>query len=383
MKILWLHSHFLNWMGGHKYVFEVTKRFSKDHQVTVCTSVASDYAKKQFQTINVPLHTVNFLSTNNPLYWFFLKQMINYEVSKLRVFANSADVIITSYFPAHLWAKKLNKPYIQICFEPLAFFYDQKFLSGYAFPIRLFYRSMKALYNRLDKEALLAAKSVLTLSKFNKDWIKSVYGRKDIGVVYEGVDTDFFKPTKNKTLQKKYSGKRIILHSTDFTPTKGTDLLVNSLPKVVKRFPNLLLLITSTLGNLKKMEFLADKLGVRKNIVFLGNVDYLLLPAYYTLADVVVQPTRGQSMSLTVKEAMACEKPVITGLEGREMIQDGEEGFLVNSINKEALSSAIIKILKNRRLSLQMGKKGRKIIKEKFSWDKVSDSILKSIDDIF
>lgn len=378
MNIVWFHSHFLNWMGGHKYVFEVSKRLARTNKVTLFTSQMSETAQKQFEKSKVSVKIIGSTSTYNPLYWLFLPLYVRKEVALIKREIDETDVVISSYFPAHLWAARLKRPFVQICYEPLAFFYDDQFLSGYSFPVRLFFRIMKLLYAKWDKNALLKADSVLTLSKFNADWIRHVYGKKNIKVVYEGVDTNFFKPVSSAALKNKYKDRHIIFHSTDFTPTKGTDLLIAALSIVKRRMPNVLLLVSNTIKNTnakQKIVRLIQHFGVEKNVHFLGNLKYSDLPSYYTLADVVVQPSRTQSMSLSVKEAMACEAPVILGLEGREQTLNGEAGLLIDVNKADQLAYAIISILNDNIKAKTLGKHGRKIIEKKFSWDAITKKI--------
>ena len=382
MKIAWMHSHFQNWMGGHKYVFEIVRQLKKNHQVEVFASTASDYSRNQFKSQDVKLTTVNFTSTYNPLYWLILPVMIALESAKLKNLTKDADVIITSYFPSHLWAEKIGRPYFQICYEPLAFFYDNDLISSYPLLIRYFLNVMKKLYAGADKKALLKAEKCFTLSVFNKKWTETVYGRDDIKVLYEGVDADFFRPKYDKKLSERYRNKKIIFHTTDFTKTKGTDILINSLPPVIEKFPETVLLISSTIKNsIEKNKLLkkAGKLGIFGNVIFLGYVDHRLLPAYYSIAKVVVQPSRFQSMSLAVKEAMACQTPVITSLEGKEQFSSGSAGYLVDVNNISDLTENILRILSAENSAKSMGEKGRQIVKEKFSWDAVSNKILSNL----
>lgn len=382
MNIVWLHSHFLNWMGGHKYVFEVSKRLARTHKVTLFTSQISEMAQRQFDRSNVSVKIIGTTSTYNPWYWILLPLFVRKEVALIKPEIDVADVIISSYFPAHLWAARLKKSYIQICYEPLSFFYDTQFLSGYNFPVQLFFRIMKVMYANWDKTALLNADSVLTLSEFNADWINRVYGKKITKVVYEGVDSKFFKPVSTFALRKKYRDKQIIFHSTDFTPTKGTDLLIAALSIVKQSIPNVLLLVSNTIDNTNAKQQIVERIkhsGVEKNVLFLGNLVYNDLPSYYSLADVVVQPSRSQSMSLSVKEAMACKTPVILGLEGREQTLNGEAGFLVNVNKTDQLAHAIISIMNDKKRAELMGKRGRKIIEKKFSWEAVTKKIQTAI----
>jgi glycosyltransferase involved in cell wall biosynthesis len=378
MKIVWLHSHFLNWMGGHKFVYEVVKRLNKKHDITLYTSIASQYSIDNFRQANIKFQILNNLSTGNPFYWLLLPYFIHKEVKRLKPLIVDADLVISSYFPANIWAYMTGKPHLQVCYEPLSFFYDEEFLSGYSLPVRMFFKFMKTLYGTWDKKAVLNAKGIVTLSQFNRKWINDIYGIDNVSISYEGVDTNLFKSSPNSNLQKKYKGYSIIFHSTDFTYTKGTDLLIKVLPKIRDAVPNVKLLITYTQNNLlgkAKIINLAKSLMVLENLELLGFVEYNLLPAYYSISDVVVQPSRLQSMSLSVKEGMSCGVPIVTCCEGWEQTKDGEAGFLVDTRDSNILAEKIIKLLKNKKLRLVMGAKGEKIIREKFSWESVAGKI--------
>lgn len=375
MKIVWLHAHFLNWMGGHNFIFEVTRRLSKNYSLTILSSASNLEAKKRFERIKIPLIDLSGKSTNNLLYWLFLNYFLKKEEQLASTFIAKADLVISSHFPANVIASRFGKPHIYCCWEPYAPFFDENYIAGFPGLQRIFFKLLAKIYKDLDIEATKKATKIITLSQFNKNWIKQVYGRDDAIVSYEGVDTNFFQPNSGNLLRKKYAGDKIILHSTDFTAIKGTNYLIRALPQVLEIFPNLKVLITHTLKNLKgkmEVERLAKELGIQNKIEFLGRVDYKLLPDYYNLADMVVQPSVNQSMSLSVKEAMACGTPVITSLEGGEQTRNGEAGFLVNPKNTKALSTAIINLFKNPALAKKMGEAGRKIIKEKFSWDVVT-----------
>ena len=158
------------------------------------------------------------------------------------------------------------------------------------------------------------------------------------------------------------------------------------MPSIVSVFPETVLLISSTVHNSKEVNKylqLAKKGGFNKNVQFLGRLDYRLLPAYYSIANVVVQPSIEQNMSLPVKEAMACETPVITLNEGWEQTPNGKAGFLVNTKKPVEITNAITKILADKRMALRMGREGRKIVLNKFTWDSVANMFERAGDHSF
>lgn len=385
MKIIWLHAHFLNWMGGHNYIYEVAKRIRQRHNLVVLSSASTDDARNKMASINVPLHDLSGKSTDSLIYWLFLKSYIKKEEKRIYPFLKDCDIVISSHFPFNIIGNHSKKPHLYCCWEPYALFYDEHYIKGFRLRERLLIRLMALLYKNLDIDATREAARVLTISQYNKDWIKRIYGRGDAVVTYEGVDTEFFRPIENNELKRKYNGFKLIMHSTDFTAIKGTEHLIHAIPLILKKVPKIKVLITHSLKNQDKKKAivkLAEELGVLEAIELLGRVDYNLLPAYYSISDVVVQPSVNQSMSLSVKEGMSCGTPIVTSTEGREQTEDGEAGFLVDPHNKEALSKAIVTILKDKKLSEGMGRRGREIVMKRFSWDAVANIFLKVIGEV-
>jgi glycosyltransferase involved in cell wall biosynthesis len=386
-QILWLHSHFLNWTGGHQYVYEVIKRLRGSYDIRLIASAASAQAEQKFAEIAVNLRKVNVRSTNSAAFWLTLPVQIQRERNRiLRTTSPKAvRATISSMFPMNVVAEQLEAPHVQLCWEPYALFWDEPYLKDFKPSERVFCRVMRLAYGSLDLDATRKASALLTLSDFNRRWIGSVYGRDDGRLTYEGVDGQFFRPTRSPQVDDRYPDRKIILHSTDFTATKGTEHLIRALPFVRQGVPDVKVLITHTLTNpdrKRQMQDLASNLGVLDLLDFIGRVDYQLLPAYYTRADVVVQPSINQSMSLSVKEAMACGTPIVTSPEGHEQTVDGDAGFLVDPRDSSALGGAIVRILSDGGLAARMGERGREITATRFSWDSVAATFERAIEDV-
>ena len=102
---------------------------------------------------------------------------------------------------------------------------------------------------------------------------------------------------------------------------------------------------------------------------FLGTIDVYALITGMDLAP------------LTLKEAQLMEKPVIaTDVGGdKEMMKDGETGFLVREGNAQDIVDKINEFLKNKEISKTMGMNGAKFVKEEFNWEHVAKNFLKII----
>jgi len=114
----------------------------------------------------------------------------------------------------------------------------------------------------------------------------------------------------------------------------------------------------------------ARQLGISDKIKYLGNQQDI--EEIITCADVLIQPSEHESFGLVPLEAMACEVPVIATASGgiREVIKDGETGYLCEVGDTDTMAGHAIELLANPELARQMGQKSRERAKL-FSKDKI------------
>jgi trehalose synthase len=101
-------------------------------------------------------------------------------------------------------------------------------------------------------------------------------------------------------------------------------------------------------------------------IIILSKQDSALVNALQSSSSVILQKSLREGFGLTVTEAMWKGTPVIGGNVGgiRHQIQDGQNGFLVSSI--EDTAERIIQLLKNKKLRNQIGKNARETVRKKY-----------------
>src|SRR5437667_6840278 len=101
-------------------------------------------------------------------------------------------------------------------------------------------------------------------------------------------------------------------------------------------------------------------------LILTSGDDTSLVNALQTRAAVIVQKSLREGLGLTVAEAMWKGTPVIGGNVGgiRYQIEDRVNGFLVSSVEQAA--TRIVQLLKDKKLSDQMGERARDTVREKF-----------------
>lgn len=369
-------------MWGTKFILEVVKRLKQKVEVEVFIQNWNPKIIKKFTDEWIKVHNLHSLSTNKSLFWLFLPFFCKKHADTLQhqMQIGEFDTVITSMFPMNYIATRLKGLKIyQYCYEPFAFFWDKEMISNFWFFHRCIFYVLKILYWRFDKTWVSFPKQIFTLSNVTREQIKHVYWRESI-ITYEGVDTDFFKPTKNKAIFEKYKNYNIIFHTTDFTPIKRTDVIFDLLPDIVKKIPNVKVLISSTVVDEKEIKRYTksmEKIGLKNHFEFLGFINYDELPVYYTLAKILLQPSVNQPQSLPVKEALACWTPVIRGYAKEvEFNEQDKVWFCIDINDRKLLLEKIIEGLNYDEITRkEISMRARNLVMEKFTWESVTNKI--------
>jgi glycosyltransferase involved in cell wall biosynthesis len=244
--------------------------------------------------------------------------------------------------------------------------------------------------------------------------------------IFNGVDTAIFGP-ENDGSPPAQSGAPRLLYVGRISPEKGIHHLLEALPTLVDEFPGLELDIIgpnwvappeifiagsseerlqslrrfydrNLLDSIKRrlrqdfprrlsfltvpdyFEFLKGRLEAssRGGVRFHDLVPNDELPSYYRRSDLLVLPSLYETFGIPAVEAMSCAIPVVATRVGGipEVVKDGETGVLVDSGDSTALAETIATLLRDPERRAKMGAAGRADVLERFSYDRVADSLL-------
>ena len=218
-----------------------------------------------------------------------------------------------------------------------------------------------------------------------------MYGRGDAVCTYAGVDTSIFHPYPEEELtdlRSRLGSGPIAIHSTDFSPIKRTDLAIEAFAVAAREVPDARLAVTSTREDppqLAAMQARSAELGLADRVEYLGFLPFADLPRLYSLADALLQTgtsavSGATTMSLPVKEALACGTPVVRSGTTGEDVEDGVSGFLVDPLDTEDAGRKLATLLGDQGRGRQMGEAGRRRITSLYDWDRVVDIVERALD---
>jgi glycosyltransferase involved in cell wall biosynthesis len=161
------------------------------------------------------------------------------------------------------------------------------------------------------------------------------------------------------------------------TLVKGASVVAQALPEILRRVPHSRFVFTGG-GADEFLSLVALPPELRSRVEFRGYVPYDTLPEIYAGADLVIAPTYYDSFPIRILEALASGVPVVASAVGGipESVRPGITGRLVPSGDAAALTEAVVGLLLDAPLRRTMGQNGRRLIEERFSWQRAADSTL-------
>ena len=109
------------------------------------------------------------------------------------------------------------------------------------------------------------------------------------------------------------------------------------------------------------------------------------MPEVYRQAAIITLPSMGEGLPTVLLEAAACGRPIVaTDVPGcREVVVDGETGFLVPPNDPSALAGALEKLLDNPALRQRLGQNGRRRVEANFSDQQINEQTLQVYKHLF
>jgi glycosyltransferase involved in cell wall biosynthesis len=349
--------------GAEKKLFYILKKLDKNkfaHHVIY--SIPGDL-KKEIDKEGIPLTRIYPLRFVNPFSLFAIWRIYKFiKINKIDLVHCHLDI---AYILGSIAAIIARVPVV-FGFQNIA---DERYLS--------YYKVIKYI----EKAISLFTDKIIVESKAVKNVLLS-WGIKQekLAIIPNGVEVpDNFKAVidKSEDIIKELGleGCFLVGNIARLVDFKNHRLLLNAAVKVVSIKPEVRFLIIGD-GPLRgELEHLSNKLGISKNVIFLGTV--MDFERYLQLFDIFVLCSYTESSPMALLHALAYGRPVISTSVGDipSIIENGINGVLIPSNDPDALAAAIMDLLEADRKRREIAYAGWQLANEKFSIQTMIDGI--------
>jgi glycosyltransferase involved in cell wall biosynthesis len=355
MRILMITSEFPPKCGGIGwYVYYLSKEMkSRGNDVTIVQRTSNKpekFGPWQIYPINAGIF---------PLFNAF------YMVGKLRAFLRKRphDVAIVHGTPLGAWLQDI--PTILLSHSLFAEARKSIYKGGRDL-YSLLHVFFSGLYIEAERHSINGADTVAVVSHAMKEEIRRHYG-KDTLYIGNAVDTaNFFKTDGINS--------RGVLLPSHLRPGKGVPETI----QIMKRIRNRGCDIPFRFINMGSMKNTLIK-GIKKfsltNVELLDPVDHSKLRELYHNSSTVFLPSSYEGLPNVCLEASSSGLPIVATDAGgtREVVIHGETGFIHDLTDIEGIADSIMKLDVDPLLRKTFGMRGRKLVTEEYTWQKVGD----------
>lgn len=282
---------------------------------------------------------------------------------------------VLNALPALLVGRRYGIP---VVYEVRAFWEDAAVSHGSSQHGGLRYRATRAL----ETFALKHADAVTTICEgLRNDIVRRGIAPDKITVIPNAVDLAEFaapKPADPALVQRLgLAGKVVIGFFGSFYRYEGLHLLLEAMPKLGAAAPELCVLLAGGGPDDELLRKRAADLNLGDRVIFVGRVPHDRITSYYDLADAMIYPRVSIPLTELVTplkplEAMAMEKIVVASDVGghRELIRDGDTGYLFKPDSPDALAARLLDVLRRRNDWAGMRARGRHFVETERNWPK-------------
>ena len=192
-----------------------------------------------------------------------------------------------------------------------------------------------------------------------------------------GINTSDVVTLKNNSFQH-FEDRCILLSVSRLIPTKGIDLNLHALSRLVKKHKNIIYIVVGDGPERATLERLTRKLNLERYVNFVGHLPYRRVMDYMAACDVFVLPSWQETFGLVYIEAMAHGKPVVAvegqGVDG--IVIHGETGLLAKPQQVDSLVEALDFLLSHPEEARAIGERARELVLKNYTWGKNAEKTI-------
>jgi len=231
-------------------------------------------------------------------------------------------------------------------------------------------RALARVFKKADK--------VITVSTKLKNIAEENLGFSEKTIVINnGINTEKLVGGES-SLASDYVDYKTILSVSNLVASKGIDLNLKAISKLVKKHSNLRYVVIGDGPEINNLKKLTSRLNLKNNVEFLGRLPQEKVMDYMAATSVFSLPSWREGFGVVYLEAMAHGKPVIgcagEGIE--DIIENGTTGLLVRTKDLDSLFEALDFLFTHPEEGEAMGKRARKHVLENYTWQKNAEKTL-------
>jgi len=366
MKILLLATH-LNFGGIGSYVLNLARGLEKKGNTVFVASSGGDLVSRLLsegiEHIDLNIKTKSELSPKIIFSFLKLRRLIRQRDIGI-IHSQTRVTQVLSWF----LSRSLSVPFVTTC-------------HGY-FKVRMGRRIFACWGERVIAISEAVKRHLLNDFGLRPDRVRLVYNGIEVGTASPAPEGPAGYPKEQIRKRLGLRDGPVIGIIARLSGVKGHKYLVEAMKDVISSEPGAQLLIAGDGPFKDALTNLIDKTGIRNNTVLIPSAENT--GELFSLMSVYVSPSLKEGLGLSILEAQANYVPVVAFRTGGicDVIENEVTGLLAEPFDTKMLASYILRLLRDKALSLRLKQAAYKLVKEKFSLEAMAENTLRVYEEV-
>lgn len=223
----------------------------------------------------------------------------------------------------------------------------------------------------------ITGKVCVQCSSEKQKMLKSGVAEDKLRIVFHPVDFSVFEKSSDRRMKQLAielgaNERTIVTSLAQFSKRKGHKYLLQAMEIVIKKHPEILLVLAGDGPLLESMEKKVLEMGLVDNIVFPGRITIEDVQALLQVSKLGIVSSLSETFGLAIVEPLLLGVPVVTTDVGvaQDIAQIGGVK-MVKPKNVEEMTDAILSYIENPKLAKNEAEKGRNFVLDKCNFNNV------------
>lgn len=341
--------------GAETYLFNLLNNIDQ----SINFSVVCEHEGENHKRLEESCNNIKIINMKSPFDFKAARKVSNYSRK------NNIDIIQTHFLRENYIAviSKLFNPKIKIVWTAHLIAENNR-------KIKFF----NSFFSKFVDKIICVSEAVKT--SLEKEGISS----NKLQVIYNGVDTKYYKPIEDNYLRRELCLNKNTLVLTTisrFNKEKGHDFLIEVIRELRKNIEDFKVLLVGEGEEEDKIKQKVEEYGLRDYIIFLGYREDIL--EILSVTDIYISPSENEAISFSILEALSSGKVVVATEVGGvpEIFKNRDIGVLVPYGEIKEFANAIVHLNNNGDLYERKKSNSRKVVENNFSLNKMIEETLR------
>ncbi len=239
---------------------------------------------------------------------------------------------------------------------------------------------LQAQIYQIERRLAERSHEVIVCSASMRQELQELYGvaAQKLHVLNNAVDRKALAEGVDGRSRRASEREKVVFYVGRLVPEKGVQVLLASAPSWMNRYPQARIIIAGIGPMLATLQDQARELGIEGRVEFAGFVTDQERNRLLRDADVAVFPSLYEPFGIVALEAMAAGAPTVVSRTGglAEIVEHGEDGWLVEPGDSNSLSETILQLFADPITCQQVAERGQQKVIERYSWPAIAEGTI-------